>query len=106
VDWMVFVIPVVGIVFGMSVVLVAIWTEHKRDMALIEKGLYQASKSGQRGQSALLWGLILAFVGTAVTVASGRLAAPELLLPGLIGAAIGIALLVYSFIIRRGKPAE
>jgi len=37
-------VPVFGIIFGCGVVLLAIWTEHRQDKALVEKGLYRARK--------------------------------------------------------------
>ena len=37
-------IPIFGIAFGCGIALLAIWTQYKRDRALIEKGLYQPEK--------------------------------------------------------------
>ena len=104
-EWMALLIPIVGIVFGLGIVLMAIWTEHKRDMALIEKGLYQISKTYLRGQTALLWGLILTWVGVALIIGSVKQYS-DLLLPGLLTEAVGIALLIYAGIVKREKPAE
>ena len=42
-------IPIFGIVFGCGIALLAIWTEYKRDRALIEKGLYQSEKTEAAG---------------------------------------------------------
>lgn len=44
------VIPVVAIVFGCGIPLSAIWTEHLRDKALIEKGLYQRKAPNTNNQ--------------------------------------------------------
>jgi heme O synthase-like polyprenyltransferase len=106
VEQLIFVIPIVGIVFGIGVAAFAIWTEHKRDMALIEKGLYQTKKPGPPGQTTLAWGLVLALVGIAFTIASLSLSDPEMLLPGLLLTALGIALLIYTAIVKRQKPVE
>ena len=105
-EWMALLIPIVGIVFGLGIVLMAIWTEHKRDMALIEKGLYTESRRDSHGRNALVWGLILTLVGVALVIAWTILGNRALVLPGLIGAAIGIALLIYAGIVKRDKPAE
>jgi len=99
------IVPLVAIVFVFSIPLLAIWTEHKRDMALIEKGLYKPEKPGPRGQATLVWGLILALLGVALLIGSLQVM-EALLLPGMIVVAVGIALLVYTFIMRREKPTE
>ena len=44
-------IPIFGIVFGCGIALLAIWTEYRRDRALIEKGLYQPEKPELAGSS-------------------------------------------------------
>jgi hypothetical protein len=98
-------IPILGVVFGLGIVLATIWSDHKKDMALIEKGLYTESRRDSHGRNALVWGLILTLVGIALVIAWAILGNRGLVLPGLIGAAIGIALLVYAFIIRRDKAA-
>jgi hypothetical protein len=102
----IYVIPIVAIVMGLSVAILAVWTEHKKDMALIEKGLYQPSKPGPRGQGTLLWGLLLTFAGMAFVIASARLSDGDLLLPGLWAMGVGLALLIYSLIVKRQKPPE
>lgn len=98
-------IPIVAIAFGLSIPLLATWTKYKKDMALIEKGLYQPDKPGPRGQTALIWGLILTMVGMALVIGSFTLYRP-LLLAGLISEAIGLALLIYSLIVKRQIPLE
>lgn len=103
---LIFVVPIVAIVLGIGVAAFAIWTEHKRDMALIEKGLYQTKKPGPPGQTTLAWGLVLALVGIALIIASVSLPDSTLLLPGLLLTALGIALLIYTAIVKRQKPAE
>jgi len=61
------VIPVVAIVFGCGIPLSAIWTEHLRDKALIEKGLYQPKQpSAYPGWGLLLAGSIVTGIGMAL----------------------------------------
>jgi hypothetical protein len=99
------VVPVVAIVFSLSIPLLAIWTDHKKDMALIEKGLYQPEKPGPRGQTSLVWGLILTLVGMAVIIGS-LVMYRHLLMAGLVVEALGIALLVYTLIVKHKAPVE
>jgi heme O synthase-like polyprenyltransferase len=106
VEELIFVIPIVGIVLGLGLAALALWTEHKRDMTLIEKGLYPVKKPAPPGQTTLAWGLILTLVGIAFVIASVSLPDPALLLPGLLLTALGIALLIYTAIVKRQKPAE
>ena len=103
-----YVIPVIAIalVLGMGTAILAIWTEHKKDMALIEKGLYQPSKPGPRGQGTLIWGLILTGAGIAFVIAAARLSDGDMLLPGLLGVGVGLALLIYTLIVKRQTPTE
>jgi len=66
-------IPTFGIVFGCGIALLAIWTEYKRDRALIEKGLYQPEKpesAGPSGQGLLVTGSILGAMGVALVVST------------------------------------
>ena len=102
---LIFVVPIVAIVLGLGVAAFSIWTEHKRDMALIEKGLYEVKKPGPPGQTSLAWGLILALLGIAFAIASLSLPDREMLLPGLLLMALGIALLIYTAVVKRQKPA-
>ena len=102
----VFVVQIVTIVWTATIVLVVIWTEHRKVMALIEKGLYQQSKSGPRGQRALIWGLILTGAGIALAISAAPLSNANLLLSGLLGVGVGTALLTYSLIVKRQKPTE
>ncbi|HFB07094.1 MAG TPA: hypothetical protein ENJ92_01490, partial [Chloroflexi bacterium] len=66
-------VPIFGIVFGCGIALLAIWTEYKRDRALIEKGLYQPEKSkplGPPGWGFLIVGSIMAGIGLALVVST------------------------------------
>jgi hypothetical protein len=94
-------IPIFGIVFGCGIALLAIWTEYRRDRALIEKGLYQPEKPEPAGfpdRGFLVTGSILGGIGIALVVSTfvfqiGR----ALGIPGFIFLFIGVALLiVYS----------
>ncbi len=99
------IVPIVAIVFVFSIPLLAIWTDHKKEMTLIEKGVYEPPKPGPRGHGTLLWGLILTLGGLALIIGS-MIVLERLLLPGLLVEAVGVALLVYTWIIKREKPTE
>jgi len=95
-------VPVFGIVFVFSIPLLSIWTEYKRDMALIDKGLYQREQSSVHpGWQLLLGGSILTGLGIAGVVISflfeiGRPAG----IPGLVLLFVGIALIVVYAVAR------
>ena len=97
--------PVVAIIFIFSIPLLAIWTDYRKNRALIEKGLAAAEKPQPRWHETLVWGLVLTLVGAALLIGSFTVRG-SLLLPGLIVEAIGIALLIYTHIIRREKTGE
>ncbi len=98
-------VPIFGIIFGCGIVLLAIWTEYKKDRALIEKGLYQPEKTEAAGPPA--WGLLVAgsvlgSIGAALTVSVfvfriGR----AIGVPGFVFLSVGIALLVVHFVARK-----
>ena len=98
-------VPIFGIVFGCGIALLAIWTEYKRDRALIEKGLYQPEKPrplGPPGWGFLIVGSIMAGVGLALIVSTvvfqiGKATG----IPGFIFLFIGIALLLISSIAKK-----
>lgn len=73
-------VPIFGVIFGCGIALLAIWTEYRRDRALIEKGLYQPKQPKPLGSPS--WGLLLA--GSIVT-------------------GIGIALIISAFVFQIGK---
>ncbi len=102
------IVPVVAIIFALSIPLLAIWTDYKKDRALIEKGLYEPEKpekSGPRWHGTFLWGLILTLVAVALMVESAQI--PGLAFqPGPVLLAVGIALLVYSFVVKLEKPSK
>jgi len=98
-------IPIFGIVFGCGIALLAIWTEYKRDRALIDKGLYQPDKpepAGPSNRGLLVTGSILGAIGVALIVSTyafriGRATG----IPGLIFLFIGAALLIVYFVAKR-----
>jgi len=98
-------IPIFGIVFGCAIALLAIWTEYKRDRALIEKGLYQPEKpeaAGPHDRGFLISGSILCGIGIALVVSTfvfqiGKATG----IPGLIFLFIGVALLVIHLVAEK-----
>ena len=98
-------VPIFGIIFGCGIALLAIWTEYKKDRALIEKGLYQPEKPkspGPPGWGLLIAGSILAGIGMALVVSTfifqiGKATG----IPGLIFGFIGIALLVIYSVAKK-----
>jgi hypothetical protein len=100
-------IPIFGIVFGCGIALLAIWTEYKRDKALIEKGLYQPEKeesSGPPGHGFLVIGSVLVGTGAALVVSTfifqvGRATG----IPGFVLLFIGIALIIVYFVVKGEK---
>ena len=90
----------VPVVAGIGVVLLAIWTKHKRDMALIEKGLYQPKPPVPLNQAVLLPGFILTGIGAGAAIGSIWIVADWigwLRLGGLVLALIGIALIAFFY---------
>src|SRR5512136_660993 len=91
-------VPIFGIVFGCGIALLAIWTEYRRDRALIEKGLYRPEKlepAGHHDRAFLVSGTILGGIGIALVVSTfvfriGRATG----IPGFVFLFIGIALLI------------
>jgi hypothetical protein len=100
-------VPILGIIFGCGIALLAIWTGYKRDRALIEKGLYQPEKvetGSPSGQGFLVAGSVLAAIGGAFVASAfvfdvGKATG----IPGLVFLFIGIALLTVYFITREKK---
>jgi len=106
------VIPVVAIVFGIACGGLSIWTEHKKDMALIEKGLYQPKQpSAHPGWGFLLAGSIVTGIGIALTISAFVFQIGETFgipskwfgLGGLTFLFIGIALIVVYSITKEKK---
>lgn len=94
-------VPIIGIIFGCGIALLAIWTEYKKDRALIEKEPYrleEPEQAGPPGWGFLVGGSISGGTGMALIVSAlvfqiGRTTG----VPGFVFLFIGIALLaVYS----------
>jgi uncharacterized RDD family membrane protein YckC len=81
--------------------LLAIWAGYRRDRALIEKGLYQPEKpepAGPPGWGFLIVGSIMAAIGIALIVSTFVFQIGKATgVPGLIFLFIGIAFLVVYF---------
>jgi len=96
-------IPIVAIIFGIGLGLLSIWTEYKKDMALIEMGLYQPKAPSPPGQAVLFWGLVLTGIGIALIISSIWVVGGWLLLGGLVLGLLGGAFLVFFTITQRKK---
>ncbi|HEU65498.1 MAG TPA: hypothetical protein ENN57_02380 [Chloroflexi bacterium] len=98
-------VPIFGIVFGCGIALLAIWTEYKRDMALIEKGLYEPEKPkpiGPPGWGFLIGGSVVTGIGVALIVSTFAFNIGKATgIPGFIFMFIGIALLLVYFVAKR-----
>lgn len=111
-------IPILGIVFGIGVAIVAIIAKHrektqrvelrhKERLAALERGLElppeieQPDDGGRRGAGSLRSGLIGLFVGIVLYFALYRVAGDDVALFGLIPAAVGLANLIFYFSERR-----
>ena len=117
-------IPVVAIIFGVAVAIVSIVAAHRQRMqraelrhreriAAIEKGLElpadppEIDTSPARRPRHLLRGLILVFVGSALTAAFYQTHGSDFpYLYGLIPVAAGIAYLIYYFIEGRHEVSR
>ncbi len=96
-------VPVFGIVFVFSIPLLAIWTEYRRDKALIEKGLYQPSQPSARPSwvlllvGAIVTGIGIAGLTSAFVFDLGRWAG----IPGLVFLCVGAGLIVVYSVTRK-----
>ena len=99
------VIPIVAIVFGIGIPLLSIWTEYRRDRALIEKGLYQPKQpSAYPGWGLLLGGSIVTGIGIALIISAFVFQIGKVIgIPGLVCLFIGIALIVVYSITKEKK---
>ena len=97
-------IPIVAIIFGIALAGWAIYWDHKKKMALIEKGLYsqeEHAKPKNPAQQVLGWGLVLTGFGIALLIGFFWGGTPDVALPGLIFGFIGVALLIFFAVIRK-----
>jgi len=98
--WIWVLIPVVAILCGM----LAIYTEHRQKMAMIEKGIKpEELRRAERGwpEGMLIGGLVLIAVGFALLIAEliGELS-QWLYLPGFCSIFIGIALIIGYYLTK------
>jgi len=98
-------VPIVAIVFGIACGGWSIYTEHKKDMALIEKGLYQPKPpSAYPGWGLLLGGSIVTGIGIALIISAFVFQIGKVIgIPGLVCLFIGIALIVVYSITKEKK---
>ena len=122
-DMVALLVPICGIIFGVGIGIVAIVAghrqriqkaelRHRERILAIEKGLELPSDSPEpdpgidKRPRHLLRGLILLFVGLAVTTALSQTVNGGAYLYGLIVAAVGVAYLIYYFVEGRHETAR
>ena len=115
-------IPIVAIVMGIGIAMLAVWSEHKRKAQLLEQNHRERMNAIEKGielpplpdhlvrdgnsngpataspAKSLRAGIMLCLLGGLLFFAIERMGADELALFGLIPAAVGIANLVYAAI--------
>jgi len=123
-------IPIVAIVMGIGIGMLAIWSEHRRKAQLLEQNHRERMHAIEKGlelpplppgligvstgpatsssAKALRNGIMLTLIGIILYFAIGVVGADEAALFGLIPAAIGIANLVYAAILwnQEKGPAD
>jgi preprotein translocase subunit YajC len=121
-------IPIIAIVMGIGIGMLALWSDHKRKAQLleqnhrermhaIEKGLELPPLPGNLASAgfgpatasaakSLRSGIMLVLIGVILYVAIERVGASEAALFGLIPAAIGLANLVYAAIQWKKEKAD
>jgi hypothetical protein len=114
-------IPIVAIIMGIGIGMLAIWSEHKRKAQLLEQNHRERMHAIEKGlqlpplppgligvstgpttssaAKALRNGIMLTLIGIILYFAIGVVGADEAALFGLIPAAIGVANLVYAAIL-------
>ncbi len=98
-----FYISFVPVVLGIALGGLVVYWDHRRDLALIEKGLYQPVS---RSQSFLAWGLVALGIGVGLFSGSFWVGMPEVELGGLVVTFVGIALLILSAAVHRMRPTH
>ena len=127
--WMIGVIvPVVGIVMGIGIGMLAIWSEHKRKAQLLEQNHRERMHALEKGiempplppglvnmgngpatssaPKALRSGIMMTLIGILLFLAIGVAGGKEGALFGLIPAAIGVANLVYAAVLWKKEEKE
>jgi uncharacterized protein DUF6249 len=114
-------IPIVAIVMGIGIGMLAIWSEHKRKAQLLEQNHRERMNALEKGielpplppnvvgisngpstsspEKALRAGIMMTLIGVILFVAIAAAGAERAALFGLIPAAIGIANLVYAAVL-------
>ncbi len=95
-----FYISFVPVVLGIALGGLVIYWDHRRDLALIEKELYQPVSRSQRF---LAWGLVVVGIGVGLFSGSFWVGMPEVELGGLVVTFVGLALLILSVVIRQRR---
>lgn len=121
-------IPIVAIVMGIGIGMLAIWSEHKRKAQLLEQNHRERMHAIEKGlelpplpanvvgssngpstatpEKALRSGVMLVLIGVILYFALRRVGAEEASLFGLIPAAIGVANLFYAALLwKKGRLA-
>ncbi len=116
IEYMALMIPILGIIMGVGIAIIAIVTAHREKqkrvelrhrerLAAIEKGIELAPDpepdGGVKKSSSLKSGLSGVFIGTVLYFAIDRLVDEDVALFGLIPAALGIATLISYFVESR-----
>jgi preprotein translocase subunit YajC len=121
-------IPIVAIVMGVGVGMIAIWSEHKRKAQLLEQNHRERMQAIEKGielpplpdnlvsggngpatataAKSLRSGVMLLLIGIILWFAIERVGGNDAALFGLIPAAVGIANLLYAAIQWRKEQAE
>ncbi|HPF27165.1 MAG TPA: DUF6249 domain-containing protein [Steroidobacteraceae bacterium] len=118
-------IPIVAIVFGVSAGMLGSWFSHRRKqqgleqvhkerMVALEKGLPMpdvpagllGSNDGPTAASALRNGIMLTLIGVLLYFALARVADENVAIFGLIPAAVGVANLLYAWMLARRERRD
>jgi len=121
-------IPIVAIVMGIGIGMLAIWSEHKRKAQLLEQNHRERMHAIEKGvempplppgligvgngpatasaPKALRSGIMMTLIGIVLFVAIGVAGGKEGALFGLIPAAIGVANLVYAAVLWKKEERE
>ncbi len=98
-----FYVSFVPVVLGIALGALVVYWDHRRDLALIEKGLYQPVS---RSQSFLAWGLVVLGIGVGLFSGSFWVGMPEIELAGVVVTFVGIALLILSGVTRGTRLSQ
>lgn len=124
-DTLALLIPIVAIVMGLSVPMLAVWIEyrrrrdiveahHRERLAAIERGMeipplpeaFYTPFRRRRSSSYLLPGMVWTFVGVGLFVALGAVVGDDIRYFALIPIGVGLALLIYHAVEGRKLPKE